>query len=41
MVMKNSLKAVGSDRGKIREHIENFVGYSRLYSFFPNDDGSK
>ena len=44
MILKKAIEAVGPDRGKIRNYIENlktFMGYYRVYSFGPDDHGSK
>ena len=44
MMLKKALETVGSDRGKIRtylENLKNFIGYYKVYSFSPNDHGSK
>ena len=44
MVLKKALEAVGPDRAKIRDYIENlknFMGCERMYKFSPNDHGSK
>jgi branched-chain amino acid transport system substrate-binding protein len=44
MVIKKALEAVGPDRKKIRDYIENlknFIGYYRIYSYGPDDHGSR
>ena len=44
MILKKAIEAVGPDRGKVRNYIENlknFMGYYRVYTFGPDDHGSR